>query len=230
MPGVHSVELLLLHTVNISDVKNQASKDVSTSKICDLCERDDRMQIEVKFFELPQRVRDILSPLHRVKESSTFQQLWEQSGKKAQTARLNDESMKRELSIFNVVDNVWRPAYEAWNQLVASAFDGSLELTGVDKFFESYRNRKEDLLRELLCIFTLGEINYRSNQLKAQAKERVTQIQRYQQLGQYASAADTIWEFKEAMGFTGDFKVIEVLRNQVSILSEYSQLQLIVCR
>ena len=209
--------MFLLHTVNISEVKNQASMKVSSLRICDLCKRDEKKQVKVKFFELPQRVTDILSPLHEVQESSIFQQLWEQCGKKAQTARLNDESNKRELSIFTVVDNVWRPAYEAWKKLVESAFAGSLELTSVDKFFESYRNRREDLLRELLCIFSLGELNYRSNHLKAIAKERATQIQRYQQLGQYASAADTIWEFKEAMGFTGDFKVIEDLRNQVSI-------------
>ena len=47
-------------------------------------------------------------------------------------------------------------------------------------------------------------------------RERVAQIQRYQQLYQYSNAADTIWEFKEAMGFTGNFKVVEDLRNQVS--------------
>ena len=207
-----------LYTVNVSDIKFKASKDVSTFNICDLCERDGENQIEVKFFELPQPVKDILLPLHKVQQSSTFQKLWVQCGKKAQTVRANDESKKRHLSILNVVENVWKPAYEAWTQLEASAFDGSLTLTGVDKFFEGYKDRKEELVKELRRIFVLGQDSADTSQLKAIAEKRATQIHRYQQLDQYFTAAETIWDFKESMGFTGDFKVIEDVLNQVSTL------------
>ena len=170
----------------------------------------------MKFFELPQLVKEILLPLHKVQESSTFQKLWVQCGKKAQSARANDESKKRDLSILNVVENVWKPAYEAWTQLVADALDGSLTLTGVDKFFEGYKNRREELVKELRRIFVLGQDSGDTSQLKKIAEKRVTQIHRYQQLDQYFTAAETIWDFKESMGFTGDFKVIEDVRNQVS--------------
>ena len=166
---------------------------------------------------------EVLPALDKVQESLTFQDLWAQYGKKAQTARKNDEARKRELSIFNVVESVWKPAYEAWNQLVASVMDGSLSLGDVDKFFDGYKNRdKGDLLRELACIFNLtqgqGQSAGDASQLKAIAEKRAGQIQQYQKLHQFASAADTIWEFKEAMGFSGDFKVIEDLLNQVSML------------
>ena len=185
-----------------------------------MCERKGEKQIEVKFFDLPPVVDDVLSTLHLVQESSTFQELWAQHGKKAQTARKNDEAQKRDLSISNVVNDVWIPAYETWSQLNASCMDGSLTLGEVDKFFESYKNRKKDLVRELVCIFKLGSSQTSSNtsHLKEIAENRAAQIQRYQQLHQYASAADTIWEFKEAMGFSGDFKVIEDLRNQVCVV------------
>ena len=205
-----------LHTVNISDMKSKASKDVSSFRICDLCERNGEKHVKVKFFDLPQRLTDILLSLHKVQESSTFQKLWAQCGKKAQTARLNDESQRRDLSILNVIDNVWKPAYEAWSKLVASTLDGSLTLTGVDKFFEGYKNRKEELVKELRRIFILGQDSSDTRQLKAIVEQRVAQIHRYQQLDQYFTAAETIWDFKESMGFTGDFKVIEDVRNQVS--------------
>ena len=205
-----------MYTVNVSDLKFKASKDISTFNICDLCERNGEKQIEGKFFELPQLVKDILLPLHKVQESSAFQKLWVQCGKKAQTVRANDESKKRDLSILNVVENVWKPAYEAWTQLVASAFDGSLTLMGVDKFFEGYKNRREELVKELRRIFVLGQDSGDTSQLKKIAEKRVSQIHRYQQLDQYFTAAETIWDFKESMGFTGDFKVIEDVRNQVS--------------
>ena len=167
---------------------------------------------------------DVLSPLHKAQDSSTFQQLWAQHGKKAQTARKNDEAQKRDLSISNVVENVWKPAYEAWIQFVGSLWDGTLTLGDVDKLFESYKGRKEEMVQELFCIFNLRQTRgvIGTKEVKAKVEERVTQIQRYQHLHQYASAADTIWEFKEAMGFSGDFKVIEDLRDQVSVITKES--------
>ena len=201
-------------------MKLKASQDVSLFQMCDLCERKSENEIEVKFFEVLPVVKDILSPLHEVKDSSTFQELWVQYGKKAQTTRKNDEAQKQDLSISNVVDNVWKPAYEAWSQLVACAWNGTLTLGNVVKFFESYKVRKKELVQELFCIFKLDQSQTSSDtiQLKAIAEKRAAQIQLYQQLGQYASAADTIWEFKEAMSFTGDFTIVEDLRNQVSIV------------
>ena len=204
--------------MNITHLKTKATQDVSLFQICALCERKDDLQIEVKFFELPPVIKDVLSPLHKVQVSLTFQQLWMHYGKKAQTTRKNNETQKRDLSLSNVVDSVWKPAYKAWSQLVTGVMDGSLTLGDVDKFFDSYKNPKSDLMRELVCIFNLGESQTSDDtrQWKGIAETRAAQIQQYQQLHQYTNAADTIWEFKEAMGFTGDFKVIEDLRNQVS--------------
>ena len=204
-----------LHTVNISDMKSKASKDESSFRIRDLCERNDEKHVEVKFFDLPQRVTDILLSLHKVQESSTFQKLWVQYGKKAETARLDDKSQKQDLSVLDVIDKVWKPAYEEWRKLVTSTLHGSLTLTGVDKFFEGYMERKQ-LEEELRRIFILGQDSSDTRQLKANVEKRVDQIYQYQQLDQYFTAAETIWDFKESMGFTGDFKVIEDLRNQVS--------------
>ena len=210
--------MLVFSPVNITSIKEKSFQDVSLCQIRHLCERKGDEQIEVKFFELPSVAKDVFSPLLNVQESSTFQDLWTRYGKKAQTVRENDEAKRRHLSISEVVENVWKPAYEDWNQHVASTMNGTITLGNVDKLFESYKNRRKELERELLCMFKLSQSQTASTTRKLQvtAAERVVQIQRYQQLEQYASAADTIWEFKEAMGFTGDFKVIEDLRNQVT--------------
>ena len=140
-----------------------------------------------------------------------------QYGMKAQTARERDEVKRQHLSISDIRYKVWKPAYKAWSQLVFSVKSGALTLEEVDKFFESYKNRKEELLRELSCILSHEFSN--TSALKKTVEERAAEIQRYQQLHQYASAADTIWKFKEAMGFSGDFKVIEDLRDQVRMVA-----------
>lgn len=205
-------------TVNIVSIKDKSLQDVSRYQIHDLCERKDEKQIEVTFFKLPSAAKEVISPLHRVQKSLIFQELWTQYGKKAQTARKNDEAKKQYLSISEVVESIWKPAFQDWNQHASSTMDGTISLGNVDKLFGSYKNRKKELQRELLCLFELiqTETGSRAKTLQTIATDRVTQIQRYQQLDQYASAAETIWEFKEAMDLTGDFKVIEDLRNQVS--------------
>ena len=183
-----------------------------------LCERTDESVIEIKSFELPPVIAEVLTPLHEVQHSSTFQDLWTRYGKKAQRARENDEAQKRDLSLSKVVESVWKPAYTAWKQNSVSVLDGSLTLGDVDKFFESYKNKNEDLEKELTCVLNLvhSQISSDIDQLRVLPKKRAAQIQQYQRLHTYANAADTIWEFKQAMGFSGDFKVIEDLRNQVS--------------
>ena len=208
-------------TVKIASVKKKLREDVSRYQIRNLCEHQGDKQIEVKFFELPCAVKEVISPLHHVQKSLTFQELWTQYGKKAQAERKNDETKKPRLHISEVVKNIWKPAFEDWSQHAASAMDGTISLENVDKLFGSYKNRKKELERELLCLFELSQTlsqsqpASRAKTLQTTATERVIQIQRYQQLDQYAIAADTIWEFKEAMAFTGDFKVIEDLSNQV---------------
>ena len=203
-------------TVNIKSIQAKTLHDVSFLQISDLSERKGDNQIEVKFFELPLETKEVFSSLHKVEESKTFQELWTQYGKKAQTVRENGEAKKQHLSITDVVENVWKPAFQDWNQHFASVMNGTITLENVDKLFDSYKNRKEELEQELQRMLTLSQSQTVTEQLQKTVGERVAQIQQYQQLQQYAGAVDTIWEFKEAMGFTGDFKVIEDLRSQVS--------------
>ena len=204
-------------TVNTACIKNKSRQDVSRCQIRDLCGHEDEKQIKVTFFKLPSEAKEVISPLHHVQKSLIFQELWTQYGKKAQTARKNDEAKKQYLSIPEVVERIWKPAFQDWNQHASSTMDGTISLGNVDKIFGSYKNRKKELQRELLCLFELSQTQTGSKAKTLQTTtDRVTQIQRYQQLDHYASAAETIWEFKESMEFTGDFKVIEDLRNQVS--------------
>ena len=202
--------------VNVTTVKRKVEEDVSLCEIRQLCERKNEGSVVVTFFELSPVIGEVLAPLHEVQQSATFQGLWAQHGKKAQTARKNSEAQEKDLSISKVVECVWNPAFEDWNQIAVSTFDGSLSLRDVDKFFDSYKNRKDDLLQELFFILKFCYCQkHRNDQLKGVAEERAAQMQQYQQIHRYVNAAETIWEFKEAMGFNGDFKIIEDLHNQV---------------
>ena len=212
------IESNLFSAVDSTKLKNKVSQDISSFQIRGLCKRVDDNQIEITLFKLPPALKEVLSTLGRVQKSFTFQALWRKFGNKAQRARENDDARKRQLTICDVVENVWKPAITSWAQTVASVKDGTISLGDVDKIFDGYENRKKELEGELSCMFKVNTGQTVRNARKQQkiVAERLAQIQRYQHLHQYFSAADTVWEFKEAMGFTGDFKVIEDLRNQVS--------------
>ena len=209
--------LFVFFSVNVTAIKKNVERDVSLLGIGNLCQRKDDNSDEINFFELPPGIGKVLHSLNEVKQSLTFQELWIQYGKRAQTARLNDDAPPKDLSILKVLESVWKPAFEAWKQIAVSTLDGSINLGDVDKFFSGYEDKEEDLERELFCILVnLGlshPITYGA--LEEIAKERAEQMQLYQQIHKYAGAAETIWEFKQGMGFSGDFTIVEDLRNQV---------------
>ncbi|RMX46188.1 hypothetical protein pdam_00007847 [Pocillopora damicornis] len=208
----------VIQPVDSTNLKIKVLQDVSSFQIRGLCKRETDNQVEVTFFILPLALKEVLSTLGRVQKSLTFQALWKKYGNKAQRARENDDTRKRQLSVCGVVENVWKPAFTSWTQIGASVKDGTISLGDVDKLFDSYKNRKTELDGELSCMFEVntGQTVSNAGELKKTFRERLAQIESYQHLHQYSSAADTVWEFKEAMGFTGDFKVIEDLRNQLS--------------
>ena len=212
------IESNLFFAVDSTNLKIKVLQDVSSFQIRGLCKRETDNQVEVTFFILPPALKEVLSTLGRVQKSFTFQALWRKFGNKAQRARENDDARKRQLTICDVVENVWKQAITSWAQTVASVKDGTISLGDVDKLFDGYENRRKELEGELSCMFKVNTSQTVSNarKLKKTVAERLAQIQRYQHLHHYSSAADTVWEFKEAMGFTGDFKVIEDIRNQVS--------------
>ncbi|XP_068735057.1 LOW QUALITY PROTEIN: E3 ubiquitin-protein ligase rnf213-alpha-like [Montipora capricornis] len=215
MSFVHMCDLI--SPVNVTTVKRNVEEDVSLCEIRQLCERKSESSVVVTSFELSPVIGEVLPKLHVVQQSVIFQGLWAQHGKRAQTARKNNEALEKDLSISKVVECVWKPAFDDWNQVAVSTFDGSLSLRDVDKFFDSYKDKKDELVQELFCILKFCYSQKHPNdKLKTVAEERAAQMQQYQQIHRYVNAAETIWEFKEAMGFTGDFKIIEDLHNQLS--------------
>ena len=210
--------MIIFSTVDLGNLRSRAQLDVTSYQIRDLWKRLDDNKIEITLFQLTPAAEEVLPILGKVQESLTFQDLWKKYGLKAQTVRKNDEGQKRHLSLSEVVENVWKPAFKCWTKRVASVKDGTISLGDVDKLFDGYKNREKELEVELSYMFEVntGQTTKKAKELKKTVRERVAQIQRYHQLHQYSSSADTIWKFKEAMGFTGNFKVVEELRNQVS--------------
>ncbi|XP_022801884.1 E3 ubiquitin-protein ligase rnf213-alpha-like, partial [Stylophora pistillata] len=208
----------LIQPVNVDNIRAKTIKDVSCYQLCQLCERNDDKEVQFKFLEIPPAMKQVLTPLHKVQESSIFQDLWTQYGKKAQRIRKNGESKMPHLSVSEVVEHVWKTAFSEWSKHLSGIVDGTVTLGDVEKLFKGFKSKEKKLECELIRMFQLSQTQTTtlSEELRGVIDDRKAQIQRYQQFCQYLDAAETIWQFKEAMGFTGDFTVIQDLRNQYS--------------
>ena len=208
--------VFVLFVVDVTAIKRNVQKDVLFCEIGNLCQHNDDNSDEINFFKLPLGVGEVLYSFHEVQKSLTFRELWTQYGNRAQTERMNDDAQQKDLSIFQVLESVWKPAYEVWKQIAGGTLDGSISLADVDKYFSDFKDKEKDLERELFCILNFNRSHSVTHaRLEETAKERAEQMQLYQEIHQYTSAAEAIWEFKEAMGFSGDFKIVEDLRYQV---------------
>ena len=116
--------MIIFSTVDLGNLRSRAQLDVTSYQIRDLWKRLDDNKIEITLFQLTPAAEEVLPILGKVQESLTFQGLWKKYGLKAQTVRKNDEGQKRHLSLSEVVENVWKPAFKCWTKHVASVKDG----------------------------------------------------------------------------------------------------------
>lgn len=163
-------------------------------------------------------MKEMVSKLYFLQESKIFQELWRHYGIEVQKARESATTQMACIKLSDVQEQVWKPAFKYWGAFVEEVAKGTVKLKDVDKNYRKFWSREEELEREIHTLFKFRQnCNSEEKVRPATVRERVTQIQRYKQLHQCTTAANAIWEFKEAMGFSGDFNVIKDIRCQVSI-------------
>jgi hypothetical protein len=202
----------------------KANRDTADVRMADICKRvpssdsSTEERIDVVFFEdLPEKFISILPRLSDSYKSSIFQGIWKRSCKSAYRERQSNSMLEGGLTLLEVQEKVWQPSIEKWEQLAQTVYDGSIHLKDIDRNFRNIV-MEEDLKNELKIMFATVSVEEFTRDRTA--AERVSRIHRYRDLQKHIQAAETVWKFKEALGLTGDFSIVEQLRNQVSLLLE----------
>lgn len=158
----------------------------------------------------------VLQRILSAHKSKTFQTIWEDKCKEVlRKKKAENEMLKGELTLDDVLNKVWPSSIEKWTHLSQTVYDGSIHLKDVERNFRQIDSEK-DLKEELNGMFgeTVG------GAVDDIASRRVDQIARYRSLQMHIGAAETVWKFKEALGLSGDFTVVEEIRNQVYKLQQ----------
>ena len=119
----------------------------------------------------------------------------------------------RQLSLSEIVTDIWTPVYERCIVICKQIKDLSMELEDVKYYFARYSSSTElkNNIKELL----LG-VNAKSR-LNPNEQECISKVVKhvgyYKEISKYGNAAEAILNIKEEYNLTGDFEAIFKIRN-----------------
>lgn len=134
--------------------------------------------------------------------------------------RLLSEATKtaQSLSLDEMVDMVWEPAFEHCLQISDSLIDRSMALNDVNRHFAAFEGGKmQRFVHDLVCSvgMCLGKGDYYQAE---QVDISITSINNYMKVLRCSSAASVLLTLKEELELQGDFDKAEKVKYTVSLL------------
>uniref|UniRef100_A0A8D2MKY7 RING-type E3 ubiquitin transferase n=1 Tax=Zonotrichia albicollis TaxID=44394 RepID=A0A8D2MKY7_ZONAL len=163
------------------------------------------------FYSLSPELKEFVHKMHSFKDSSIFQQFWEESVEKVgekyeRDSSEEDEEIVPELGLNDILNCIIRPCFNSYAELYDELRSGSLTLSAVDRIFQEFIGHPERLKAELNTICEL-----RPAEDRGWVDHRVQQIQQYHEMNSTCEAAKIIDCVKESLGLSGDFSILENL-------------------
>lgn len=151
--------------------------------------------------------------MERRYKNDLFHRVWSDATRKA-------SQRKDDLTIQDIVDEIWRPAFEECEVTILEGLrNESIELQAVDSYFKCYDN-VEVIESHLHRLFNGVELCHGRDPPQTCPHWICIAVQRihdYWTLSDYAAAAETILDLKDKLKLTGDFHVITTIAEKVNI-------------
>ena len=205
---------ILFFFPGLVDLKRQLEANYDSCPINTLCTADGSSRFIYHRFQSAKPLEPIRMPfdfMQRLCQNDLFHRVWSNATRKA--ARRKDE-----LTIQDIVDEIWRPAFkECEGTILGGMRDGSIKLQAVDSYFRCYANI-ETIEGHLYGLYKGVELCYGrtpSQTCPPWIHEAVDRIHEYWTLSDYAAAAETVLELKDKLNLTGDFQVMTTIAKKV---------------
>ena len=198
-------------------LKRQLKADYDNCSVKTLCTADGPSKFIYHRFHSAkplEPIRMLFDFMERLYQNDLFHRVWSNATRKV-TRR------KDELTIQDIVDEIWRPAFkECDGTILGGLRNGSIKLQAVDNYFRCYLEI-ETIENHLHRLYNGVELCYRRNPTQTCPKwihKAVGRIHKYWTLSDYAEAAETILELKDRLKLTGDFHVMTTIAEKVEIM------------
>ncbi|KAG9334572.1 hypothetical protein JZ751_007508, partial [Albula glossodonta] len=163
----------------------------------------------VTFYSIPPGSREMAEALLKFKDSFLFKMCWESSAMRSCNDGITEQSragLEPPASLVTVSDVVFQPCYRRYRGLYEGLKTGQLMLEEVDRVFQDYKDKYEELTEDLEVMSRLEP-----SEDKRWIHRRVQQIEQYHQLHLALESAKVIAEVQQMLCLRGDFRVLETL-------------------
>uniref|UniRef100_H3BBI9 RING-type E3 ubiquitin transferase n=1 Tax=Latimeria chalumnae TaxID=7897 RepID=H3BBI9_LATCH len=166
----------------------------------------------VTYFDLNSRLKQTAKEIHTFRESYIFQLCWEIEAQKVAKASLEEEEDDDDddevvtMPLDELPEVVFEPCFESYTQIYRDIKQGTLNFSVVDSVFKDYKDRYDDLKKDLRIMHRLDAKDEGS-----WIEERVNQIRQYHQLHLAVESALVIMNIQKVLNLTGDFSILKTL-------------------
>ncbi|XP_072022239.1 E3 ubiquitin-protein ligase rnf213-alpha-like [Amphiura filiformis] len=179
-------------------------KDVCEPAMLETYNSQDATKVQCTYFQHPKEVQDMLQPLFIVFLTSLYRHHLQ---KRVETVR--GEHKKETLSLTDLATLIWKPVHMDLRQLGEGIVNGNVSLKKLEYYLGHTRGDSDDKCRaDIAQLFKLYVINQENL-----VEERSQQIMRYFSLTNISETAKKILGLKETFKLTGDFYLLDRLRN-----------------
>lgn len=173
----------------------------------------------VTYFQLNREIRNMAEDLYNFHDSHLFKMCWEKQAKHvaAEAKMANNAEHQQVANIMATPEKIhkliFQPAYSDYEKLYELLKSGQIKLHLINELFDDFEGKYEGLAQELNIMSRIEK-----DTDKQWIHSRVQQIEQYHELHLAVASAEIIMMVKETLCLQGDFRVLETLREVVSIL------------
>ncbi|KAG5853532.1 hypothetical protein ANANG_G00026970 [Anguilla anguilla] len=203
-------------TVDLEDLESKLGVTVEEKTLDEFMEvyQPDNISSEklgvVTCFELPPGMREMAEALHMFRDSFIFNMCWKNQAK----ALSHSDDIMGEMgaapviraSLHEIHKEVFQPCYCRYREIYDNLRSGGLTLQEVDKIFEDYTGKYDELTDDLQIMRKIDPLTD-----KHWIHKRVQQIEQYHELHLALQSVKVIMEAKQILCPQGDFHILDTL-------------------
>lgn len=171
--------------------------------------------VNVTYFNLCDTTCQMASELNAIKDSMIFRTCWKNQVEELSRDQSDTDNTDRNEEIYTldqVYNKIFQSCYNNYKKLYDSLKSGELLLEEIDNIFEGYKGKCENLKNDLDIMCRVDTSDNRT-----WIKERVNQIQQYQDVHLAVESSKIIEDIKSMLCPEGDFSVLERLLQMVCL-------------
>ncbi|CAB1315530.1 unnamed protein product [Coregonus sp. 'balchen'] len=166
----------------------------------------------VTYFNFCNVTRQMAFELNAIRESFIFAMCLENQAKKLSHNHIDTdetEQPEREIEVYTldvIHRKIFQGCYDNYQRIYESLKSGTLSLEEVDRIFEAYKDKYDEMKNdlEIMCRINLSDD-------RRWIRRRIEQIQQYHDLHLALDSAKVIMDVRETICPKGDFKVLQSL-------------------